>query len=71
MAAKLVKAIVAARRTIRHDGKEFGPGAEVMLPADDAASLIASGFIFDATAPEIEVGAGPKFEPAAASPVKK
>lgn len=68
MAAKTVKAVVAPRRTIWIDNKQFGPGAEVLLPADEAAELRAAGFLVDPDAPEAPpTGEGPSFASADSS----
>ncbi|WP_317201479.1 hypothetical protein [Janthinobacterium sp.] len=68
MAAKMVKAIVAPRRTVRSEGKDHGPGAEVTLSAEDAEHLRAIGFIVNPAAPaEPPVADGPTFELAGAA----
>jgi hypothetical protein len=54
-AVKMMKAVVAPRRTVMVDNKFAGPGAEVSLPADEVAELRASGFLVDPDAPEIPV----------------
>ena len=62
MAIKTVKAIVAPRRTVVIDGKGLGPGAEVMLPADEVAHLRAQGFLINPFAGAAPAqGAGPSF----------
>lgn len=45
--AKTVKAIVANRRTVEVDGKTFGPGETVSLPADEVEALRDAGFLAD------------------------
>jgi len=43
--AELVAAKVAKRRTIRIDGKHYGPGETVSLPATEVESLRSRGFL--------------------------
>ncbi len=59
---EIVKAIVAPRRTVRCDGKDYGPGAEVELDAGEAQELRAAGFLVDPSATEAPAtGNGPEF----------
>jgi hypothetical protein len=39
--------VVARRRTVKVDGKSFGPGQAVTPPADDVAHLLRLGFILE------------------------
>jgi len=71
MAAKLVTAIVAERKTVLFEGKYAGPGTEISLPADEVAELRALGFLVDPTAPEAPAtGEGPTFDLPAGPQVK-
>jgi hypothetical protein len=64
MAAKLVKAVVAPRKTVVFEGKYVGPGTEISLAADEVAELRGLGFLVDPEAPEAPAaGEGPKFGP--------
>jgi hypothetical protein len=62
MAAKLVKAVVAPRKTVMFEGQYVGPGTEISLPADEVAELRGLGFLVDPEAPEAPaIGEGPTF----------
>ncbi|MET3135501.1 hypothetical protein AAKU55_005811 [Oxalobacteraceae bacterium GrIS 1.11] len=71
MAAKLIAATVAARKTVMVQGLYFGPGREVRLPADEVAELRARGFLVDPGGPDApQDGPGPDFDAEAdAAPV--
>jgi hypothetical protein len=58
---KLFKAIVAKGRTVTVGERNFGPGKEVSLPADEVKKLAAGGFLVDPNAPELPRGEGPVF----------
>jgi hypothetical protein len=64
MAAKTVKAVVALRKTVWIDNKQFGPGAEISLPADEIEHLRERGFLVDPDAAEVPTGEGPSFDSA-------
>jgi hypothetical protein len=55
------KAIVADRKTLDIDGKQFGPGSEVILPKHEVESLRKKGFLVDPDAVPVEVADGPTF----------
>jgi len=60
----MVKAVVAARKTVLFEGKYVGPGTEISLPADEVAELRALGFLVDPEAPDAPAtGEGPSFGP--------
>jgi len=65
MAGKLIKAIVAPRKTLMYGGKYVGSGIEVSLPAEEVAELQKLGFLVDSSsAPLPATGQGPVFEQA-------
>jgi hypothetical protein len=51
-------AVVAAGRTVVVDGRHYGPGEEVDLPADEVERLRAIGFIAPAVQPPAPVAEG-------------
>lgn len=63
----VTEAVVAHGRTVMGvDGKRYGPGETVEVPATEAASLTALGFLVDGDAvvkkqsgPHVSVAAGP------------
>ena len=59
--AELVEAKVARRRTVRIDGKSFGPGEPVSLPAGEVESLRARGFLEKPGTQAVAEGNGPRF----------
>ncbi len=58
----MVTGIVARGRTINTGSRQFGPGAEVELTADEAASFRQSGFLVDPDAPVVPVQTGQTFK---------
>lgn len=69
--AKTVKAVVANRHSVEVDGKLYGPGETVMLPADEVSALQASGYLIDPDAaavvgddsPSVATVDGPTVQP--------
>ena len=59
--AKEIKAIVANRRSVEVDGKIYGPGDSVTLPADEVKQLRGSGFLIDPDTEEVAPADGPTF----------
>lgn len=59
---KTVKATVSRGRTVMAEGKSFGPGQPVDLPAEDAARLRSLGFLTDPNVAELSPTIGPVFE---------
>lgn len=62
-AEKPARATVARGRTVTIDGKNFGPGEEVSLPADEIKQLRASGHLATPGVVEAPRGDGPVFSP--------
>lgn len=56
-----VDCIVAKGRTVVVNGKNFGPGAAITLPREEALSLRALGFLADDGVAVIATGDGPTF----------
>lgn len=54
-------AVVAPRKTVRFDGREYAPGAEVVLPLGEIRRLRGLGFLVDPNVKPIPVGNGPVF----------
>lgn len=61
MAEKKVEHVVASGRTVRVDGKHYGPGAKVAVSAEDAKHLLERGFLHNPKAEAANVGNGPTF----------
>jgi hypothetical protein len=62
-APELITSAVAHGRTVVSEGRRYGPGALVELPADETARLLGLGFLHNPQAVEIETGMGPVFGP--------
>lgn len=63
VAEKPARATVARGRTVTVDGKNFGPGEEVSLPADEIKQLRISGHLTTPGVVEPPRGDGPVFSP--------
>ncbi len=68
--SKATRATVARGRTLNVDGKRYGPGDEVQLPASEVAHLRRIGYLTTPGEVEPARGDGPVFTPSEGPTVK-